>query len=161
MKRTPMAGIDLPGNLPLAWEALAARDAEIELLKARISTLEGAMRADEGRLVEAAKLSGVGYFGCDTPEVMADTIGGLREQLRLANADAAENEADANDLSAEIERLKALVEKRERQLVWALRACGDDEALKFYGLDIIAMSDDDAGLLAAIDEAMQETSDPK
>lgn len=56
---------------------------------------------------------------------------------------------------AEIERLKALVEKRERQLVWAIRACGDDEALKFYGLDILAVSDD-AGLLAAIDEACPE-----
>lgn len=146
--------------MPLAWEALAARDAEIELLKARISTLEGAMRADEGRLVEAAKLSGVGYFGCDTPEVMADTIGGLREQLRLANADAAENEADANDLSAEIERLKALVEKRERQLVWACswheHRNGSRRVVRFPGVEKY-YDGTKSGLLAAIDEATESS----
>lgn len=40
MKRTPMAGIDLPGNLPLAWEALAARDAEIERLRSLVEKRE-------------------------------------------------------------------------------------------------------------------------
>lgn len=52
----------------------------------RIGELEGAANADEIRLRQASETAGVGYFGCDTPEVMADTIGELRESIRSLRA---------------------------------------------------------------------------
>lgn len=47
----------------------------------RIAELVGAADADENRLRQAAECAGVGYFGCDTPEVLADTIGELRQRI--------------------------------------------------------------------------------
>lgn len=47
-----------------------------------IVELRGAAEADEQRLRDAAACAGVGWFGCDTPEVLADTIAELRAALR-------------------------------------------------------------------------------
>ena len=98
---------------------------------------------------EVARLRAVLSERCTTLAARDAEIKRLKSELSLAQFDARTDRAAAVQLGE-------LVEKRERQLVWAVRACGDDEALKFYGLDIIAMSDDDAGLLAAIDEATEE-----
>lgn len=47
----------------------------------RIAELEGAAKADEGRLIAAAKKAGIEYFGCDTPDHLADRVAELENAL--------------------------------------------------------------------------------
>lgn len=51
----------------------------------------------------------------------ASEIATLREQLRLANVDAANNEADANELRARVEELEAEARRREEWNTWLRR----------------------------------------
>ena len=53
----------------------------IEAAYDRIADLEGAAKADEARMIAAAKKARVVYFGCDTPDHMADRIAELEEAL--------------------------------------------------------------------------------
>jgi hypothetical protein len=50
----------------------------------RIEALEGAAKADAERLQDAANRAGVEYFGCDTPEHLADRIEALEAALKEA-----------------------------------------------------------------------------
>lgn len=76
-------------------------DAELARLRtaltesqSRVEDLEGAMRADEARLQTAAAMAGITYFGCDTAEVMADTIGELRARVAELERENEELRAD-------------------------------------------------------------------
>ena len=83
------------GDLVLYAEAasrIADLEAQLAASEARCAELDGAARADEQRLRDAAECAGVGWFGCDTPEVLADTIGALRVDLAAALARAEEAE---------------------------------------------------------------------
>ena len=53
----------------------------IEAAYDRIADLEGAAKADEARMIAATKKARVVYFGCDTPDHMADRIAELEEAL--------------------------------------------------------------------------------
>lgn len=98
----------------------------------------------------------------------------------LNERDAAVNELEELDATlaardAEIERLRSLVEKRERQLVWMARAgvWYGSNIMRGYLLHTLEMDEDgdlcgddridcdgtDAGLLAAIDEATAKETD--
>jgi len=55
---------------------------EIVRLNQLITELVQAADIDKKRLVDAAKLAGITYFGCDTPDVMADRILYLESLLR-------------------------------------------------------------------------------
>ena len=63
------------------WVALSDLAAALRSARERIAELEGASSADENRLRQASESAGVGYFGCDTPEVLADTIADLRTRI--------------------------------------------------------------------------------
>lgn len=82
------------------WVRHADAEAEIALLR-------GAAEADEKRLRDAAAAAGIVWFGCDTPEVLADTIGELRVEIEKWKRVAADAHADAiADAVAEVEKLE-------------------------------------------------------
>lgn len=59
--------VDQAGMLPAALD--------------RISELESSAKADEARLIAAAEKARITYFGCDTPDHLADRILELEEAL--------------------------------------------------------------------------------
>lgn len=65
-----------------ASDRIAALESQLAEAERTIVELRGAAEADEQRLRDAAACAGVGWFGCDTPEVLADTIAELRAALR-------------------------------------------------------------------------------
>jgi len=66
----------------------------------RIKTLEGAATADGERLIQAAERAGITYTGCDTPDVLAETIVSLEGQIIAFEAVV----ADQAGRIAELER---------------------------------------------------------
>lgn len=80
------------------WEDIAESLATaLRAADRRIAELVGAADADENRLRQAAECAGVGYFGCDTPEVLADTIGELRQRIAELEREFRERLAIAKD----------------------------------------------------------------
>ncbi len=119
---------------------IAALEAQLAASEARCAELDGAARADEQRLRGAAECAGVGWFGCDTPEVLADTIGALRVDLAAALARA---------------------EEAERVAVWAVRSGvrANDNGMAWGHKHGRWLPHDgtDAGILAALRQAEEAT----
>ena len=72
---------DLEAELSEFHVAWAEENANGKEMKKRIAELEGAAKADERRLIAAAKKAGIEYFGCDTPDHLADRVLELQEVL--------------------------------------------------------------------------------
>lgn len=91
--------------------------------RARLSGLEASTKADESRLIAAAEKARITYFGCDTPDHLADRILELESEIKLL-ADRAAHNARQDAAAAEIQagRIKGL-EERARQI--AERESGD------------------------------------
>jgi hypothetical protein len=80
----------------------------------RIAELEGAAKADEGRLIAAAKKAGIEYFGCDTPDHLADRVAELEKALVEERARHINISSNIINLSAEDRWLTALDEARQQ-----------------------------------------------
>lgn len=75
----------------------------------RISSLEGAAKADEARLIAAAKKAGIAYFGCDTPDHLADRV------LEL-DADAQRLHDRKEEFATELVKAKRCIAKQRAAL---------------------------------------------
>lgn len=64
-----------------------------EALQRQMSLEHGAARADEERLIAAAKRAGITYWGCDTPDMLAEEIVSLR-----AAVEATKEKSNGSDL---------------------------------------------------------------
>lgn len=64
---------DIQSEDGVANAAIAEAAERLEELETSVTNLRGAMMADDSRLPLAGQRVGL-YFGCDTPEVMADEI---------------------------------------------------------------------------------------
>jgi hypothetical protein len=107
---------------------IARQRGDIDEQAKRIATLEGAAKADEGRLIAAAKKAGIEYFGCDTPDHLADRIAELiaknNEILTASAFDMAFRGRKIMKQRAALKKLgktkrergKALVEERAKRL---------------------------------------------
>jgi hypothetical protein len=81
-----------------------------ELMQAEIETLRGAMAADDQRLRDAEEKVWPGVtWGCDAPDLLADEILHLRQQLDAAQAALTRERLDAEARGHELERLRAFV----------------------------------------------------
>jgi hypothetical protein len=89
------------GNL----EAQHRAATENTSLRERVQLLEGAARADEERLIKAAEKAGMVYWGCDTPDHLADTILELKEKG---------GEAMTNPMAECVDLLKKQMEEVDR-----------------------------------------------
>ena len=97
-------------------------------------SLRGAMKADDERLRNAAKKAGVGYYGCDTADHMADVILSLSsardewksvaKELSLAAQSFANynpwwslngEKQDAEGVHAALEHFHKLIDKEQRK----------------------------------------------
>lgn len=116
-----------------AIDALARKDAEIALLN-------GAMRADEERLLQAGQRVGI-IAGCDTPEQLADAIEHrdaeiAHEEQRIKDLMDAISAADKEiaELRAEIEEEVAIRERMATLLAGAIVAIrGPEPELTRWG----------------------------
>jgi hypothetical protein len=125
--------------------ALVARDQMIAAQAKRIAELEGAAKADDGRLIAAAKNAGIGYFGCDTPVHLAERIAelqslnedlmkngnSLRSRAQEAEKRVAELDEEGKALAEEVKKvtkLKEAIQKTDYDIMTKQRA-----ALKILG----------------------------
>lgn len=69
-------------NYIIRCQCSAFNDKANKYAASQVSGLRGAMAADEERLRKAASDAGIKWFGCDTPEQLAETILELREELK-------------------------------------------------------------------------------
>ena len=93
-------------NALLQEEEIQRLQVKVNLLQTENALLKGAAQADDERLRDAAKTAEITYFGCDTPEHLADKVVELKQRLsdtekRLEDAlGEAENLRDyRNDLN--------------------------------------------------------------
>lgn len=90
--------------------------AERDALRAENEKLRGAMNADDERLRAAERrVYGEKTWGCDAPEVMAESILGLRAEIERHHRDFDRWENDAlrekqraDSMAAEVEKLRAV-----------------------------------------------------
>lgn len=156
-----------------ASDRIAALESQLAEAERTIVELRGAAEADEQRLRDAAACAGVGWFGCDTPEVLADTIAELRAALRTKGESLDVCEAARVD---GLYREAFLLDERDearRVAVWAARHRAhahkqhphsieweDVEAEERVGMDLgwmhIRHDGTDADIYRALREAMGE-----
>ena len=73
--------IELNG-LKVAAAKLAAQQAYIRKLRRENERLRAIAEVDNERLVVAAKVAGIAYLGCDTPEWLADEVVALKARIK-------------------------------------------------------------------------------
>lgn len=147
-----------------ASDRIAALESQLAEAERTIVELRGAAEADEQRLRDAAACAGVGWFGCDTPEVLADTIAELRAALRTKGESLDVCEAARVD---GLYREAFLLDERDearRVAVWAVKMCArmadSNKSLMWVWVDEEAYSvpcdGTDADIYRALREAMGE-----
>jgi chromosome segregation ATPase len=85
-----------------------------QALKTEIKRLKGVIEADTERLIKAAGRVEIPFMGCDTPEVLADTIIALWKELSANKAVLVALQRDNKDLKDKIHDYKVPLKNEEK-----------------------------------------------